>query len=230
MKIPESLCRASPDGKVLYGRKYMKDYGTKVVAGTSPGQGGQEVEGIPVYNTVKEAIRAQGPVDISVTFIPGPDLKLAVMEAIDAGIKCLVCPVERVPLHDIMEMMSVAQKEGVTILGPGSIGATHSRQSGGRLAGRKCGMGQSIIPAGTDRSIIAQRRPIRHSALASQERKPGCEHWLSTPELSQLSGHPLPIFCCYLRKTLRRWRWRLSVKSAESRKRKRPRSLKPVIY
>lgn len=102
--------------------KYMKDYGTKVIAGTSPGQGGQQTEGIPVYNTVKEALRKHGQVDISVTFIPGPGLKSAVMEAIDAGIKCLVCPVERVPLHDIMEMMSVAKREGVTIIGPGSIG------------------------------------------------------------------------------------------------------------
>ena len=102
--------------------KYMKDYGTKVIAGTSPGQGGQEIEGIPVYNTVQEALRKQGQVDISVTFIPGPGLKSAAMEAIDAGIKCLVCPVERVPLHDIMEMMSIAKKEGVTIIGPGSIG------------------------------------------------------------------------------------------------------------
>src|SRR3990170_1501473 len=102
--------------------KYMKDYGTKIVGGTSPGQGGQEVEGIPVYNTVKEAIRAQGSVDVSVTFIPGPVLKSAVLEAIDAGIKCITCPVERVPLHDIMEMISVAKKLGVTLIGPGSIG------------------------------------------------------------------------------------------------------------
>jgi succinyl-CoA synthetase alpha subunit len=116
--------------------KYMKDYGTKVVAGTSPGQGGQEVEGIPVYNTVKEAIRQLGPVDISVTFIPGPALKMAVMEAIDAGIKCLVSPVERVPLHDIMEMVSVAKKAGVTIIGPGSIGVlTPGKAVAGWLGG-----------------------------------------------------------------------------------------------
>jgi len=102
--------------------KYMKDYGTKVVAGTSPGRRGEEVEGIPVYNTVKEAIREQGKIDMSVTFIPGPALKMAVMEAIDAGIKYIVSPVERVPLHDIMEMVSVASKSGVTIVGPGSIG------------------------------------------------------------------------------------------------------------
>ncbi len=116
--------------------KYMKDYGTKLVAGTSPGQGGQEVEGIPVYNTVKEAIRAKGQVDMSVTFIPGPGLKSAVLEAIDAGIKCLVCPVERVPLHDIMEMVSVAEKNGVTIIGPGSIGAiTPGKAVAGWLGG-----------------------------------------------------------------------------------------------
>lgn len=102
--------------------KYMKGYGTKVVAGTSPGRRGEEVDGIPVYNTVKEAIKAQGSIDMSVTFIPGPALKMAVMEAIDAGIKKIVCPVERVPLHDIMEMVSVAGKAGVTIVGPGSIG------------------------------------------------------------------------------------------------------------
>jgi len=100
----------------------MKNYGTKVVAGTSPGRRGEEVEGIPVYNTVKEAVRAQGQIDLSVTFIPGPGLKMAVLEAIDAGIKCIVSPVERVPLHDIMEMISVANKSGVTIVGPGSIG------------------------------------------------------------------------------------------------------------
>ena len=101
---------------------YMKDYGTKVLAGTSPGSGGGEMNGIPVYNTVKEAIRAQGPIDMSVTFIPGPGLKMAVMEAIDAGIKHIVSPVERVPLHDIMEMVSVASKSGVTLVGPGSMG------------------------------------------------------------------------------------------------------------
>ena len=102
--------------------RYMKGYGTKVVAGTSPGRGGEEVDGIPVYNTVKEAVRAQGAIDMSVTFIPGPGLKMAVWEAIDSGVKYIVAPVERVPLHDIMEMVSVASKSGVMIIGPGSIG------------------------------------------------------------------------------------------------------------
>ncbi len=102
--------------------RYMKGYGTNLIAGTSPGNGGTEIEGIPVYNTVKEIVRVHGQVDMSVTFIPAPGLKLAVMEAIDAGVQYIVSPVERVPLHDIMEMIAAARKNGVTILGPGSIG------------------------------------------------------------------------------------------------------------
>lgn len=102
--------------------RFMKGYGTKVVAGTSPGRGGEEVDGVPVYNTIREAVRAQGLIDMSVTFIPAPGLKMAVLEAIDAGIKYIVSPTERVPLHDIMEMISVASKAGATVIGPGSIG------------------------------------------------------------------------------------------------------------
>jgi succinyl-CoA synthetase alpha subunit len=101
---------------------FMKGYGTKVVAGVTPGRGGEEVSGIPVYNTVEEAIRAQGPIDASVTFVPGPALKEAVYEALDGGIKFIVMPVERVPLYDILEMLAYGKQKGAKLLGPGSIG------------------------------------------------------------------------------------------------------------
>ena len=77
---------------------------------------------VPVYDTVKEAIGKHGLVDASVTFVPGPGLKDAVLEAIDAGIKLIVCPVERVPLHDIMVMVATAKRKGVRVIGPGTIG------------------------------------------------------------------------------------------------------------
>lgn len=101
---------------------FMKGYGTKVVAGVTPGRGGEEVSGIPVYNTVEEAIRAHGPIDASVTFVPGPGLKVAVYEALDGGIKFIVMPVERVPLYDILEMLAYGKQKGAKLLGPGSIG------------------------------------------------------------------------------------------------------------
>ncbi|MDI7260982.1 MAG: succinate--CoA ligase subunit alpha [Thermodesulfobacteriota bacterium] len=101
---------------------FMKGYGTKVVAGVTPGRGGEEVSGIPVFNTVEEAVREKGPIDASVTFVPGPGLKDAVFEAVDGGIKFIVMPVERVPLYDILEMMAYAKLKGVRLLGPGSIG------------------------------------------------------------------------------------------------------------
>jgi succinyl-CoA synthetase alpha subunit len=101
---------------------FMKGYGTKVVAGVTPGRAGAEVHGLPVYNTVLEAIKNEGMVDATVTFIPGPGLKSAVYEAIDAGIKLVVSPVERIPVHDVIAMVNYALKNDARILGPGSLG------------------------------------------------------------------------------------------------------------
>lgn len=102
--------------------EFMKGYGTQVVAGVTPGRGGQEVLGIPVYDTVLDAIKHVGMVDASVTFIPGPGLKGAVYEAIDAGVKFIVSPVERVPVHDVIAMVNYALQNNVKLLGPGSLG------------------------------------------------------------------------------------------------------------
>ncbi|MCS7116518.1 MAG: succinate--CoA ligase subunit alpha [Nitrososphaerota archaeon] len=101
---------------------FMKNYGTKVVAGVTPGRGGTTEAGVPVYDTVEQAIKHHGPIDCSVTFVPGPFLKDAVMEALECDIKFIVMPVERVPLHDIMEMVAFAKRKGAKLLGPGSIG------------------------------------------------------------------------------------------------------------
>lgn len=102
--------------------RFMMDYGTKVVAGVTPGRGGTEVWHIPVYNTVEEACKERGSIDASVTFVPGPQVKEAAIEAMNAGIGTIVMPVERVPLHDILEMMARAKKNRTKIIGPGSIG------------------------------------------------------------------------------------------------------------
>jgi succinyl-CoA synthetase alpha subunit len=80
------------------------------------------VWGVPVYDTVREACEVEGPFDASVTFVPGLQVRDAVFEAIDAGIKLIVTPAERTPLHDIIEMVTYAKMKGSRIIGPGSIG------------------------------------------------------------------------------------------------------------
>lgn len=110
--------------------RFMLDYGTRVLGGVTPGRGGSEIWGLPIFSTVKEAIGEVGPIDASVTFVPGPQAKIAVVEAIEAGIKFILVTSERIPLHDSLEMIALARREGVRILGPGSAGLL----SAGRVA------------------------------------------------------------------------------------------------
>lgn len=100
----------------------MVDYGTRILCGVTPGRGGTNVWEVPVYNSVKEAVDAHGPIDASVVFVPGPQAKSAVVEALEAGIRFLVVPAERVPLHDSLEMIAMARRKNARILGPGSLG------------------------------------------------------------------------------------------------------------
>ena len=100
----------------------MIEGGSKVVVGVTPGRGGESVWGVPVYETVKEALEAVGPVDAAVTVVPGPEAKKAVMEAFEAKIKTVLMRVERVPLHDTLEIIAQAQKYGIRLIGPGSAG------------------------------------------------------------------------------------------------------------
>ena len=102
--------------------RFMQAYGTRIVAGVTPGRGGTEVWHVPVYDTVQEAWKHHGPIDATVTFVPGPLVKDAVLEAIEAGIKYVFMPAERVPLHDALEMISYAREQGARIIGPGSFG------------------------------------------------------------------------------------------------------------
>jgi len=100
----------------------MKDYGTKVVAGVTPGRAGQEVYGIPVYDSVLQAWEKQGPVDVSVIFVPAALVKNAALEAIDADVKLLVIVPDRVPIHDVLEIAARAAEKGARFVGPNTLG------------------------------------------------------------------------------------------------------------
>ncbi|MGC9394155.1 MAG: succinate--CoA ligase subunit alpha [Anaerolineae bacterium] len=102
--------------------KLMVEYGTQVVAGVTPGRGGGDVEGIPVYDTVVEAWEHVGPIDISVLFIPAPLVRSAALEAIDAGVKLLVIVPDRVPIYDVLAIAKRAKSAGARFIGPNTLG------------------------------------------------------------------------------------------------------------
>jgi len=102
--------------------RLMLDYGTQVVAGVTPGKGGRDVHGVPVFDTVEEAQEAVGAVDVSVIFVPAPLVKNAALEAIEAGIKLLVLVPDRVPIYDVLEIIRIAEERGARFVGPNTLG------------------------------------------------------------------------------------------------------------
>ncbi|MDD4535354.1 MAG: succinate--CoA ligase subunit alpha [Prevotella sp.] len=106
----------------------MKEYGTQVVGGTSPGKAGQEVAGIPVFNTVKDAVAATGA-NTSVIFVPAAFAKDAMLEAIDGGVKLMVCITEGVPVLDAVTVQRYAKIRGVQVIGPNCPGLISPEES-----------------------------------------------------------------------------------------------------
>lgn len=100
---------------------WMLEYGTRLVAGVTPGRGGETVHGLPVYDDVYEAVEKHGA-NATVLFVPAPFIRDAVLEAIDAGLKLVVAVPEHVPLHDVLQMKGAAEKNGVWLLGPNTPG------------------------------------------------------------------------------------------------------------
>jgi succinyl-CoA synthetase alpha subunit len=102
--------------------KAMLAAGTNVVAGTTPGKGGQSVEGVPVFNTIVEA-QASHHIDISVIFVPAPFAKGAIFEAIEANVPLIVVITENIPVHDMLAVKHRLAHSDSVLLGPNSPGA-----------------------------------------------------------------------------------------------------------
>ena len=102
--------------------RLMKDYGTNIVAGVTPGKGGEEIYGVPVFDSVEESIEQTGPVDASVIFVPAALVKDAALEAIDAGVQLLVIVPDRVPIFDVLEIARSARSAGASFVGPNTLG------------------------------------------------------------------------------------------------------------
>jgi succinyl-CoA synthetase alpha subunit len=119
-----------------------RDYGTNVVAGVTPGKGGQDVSGIPVFNTVAEAVAETGA-NTTLVFVPARFATDAIYEAVDAGIETVVCVAEGLPAHEMLRVYNYIRPKGITMLGPNCPGA---------LSPGKANVG--IIPA----EVLAQGR------------------------------------------------------------------------
>jgi succinyl-CoA synthetase alpha subunit len=102
--------------------RLMREYGTSIVAGVTPGKAGQNVLGVPVFNTPREAVNSLGKIDVSVVFVPAAGVKDAAISAIEAGIKLTVLVPDRVPVWDAMEIAAAAKANGAMFLGPNTLG------------------------------------------------------------------------------------------------------------
>lgn len=99
----------------------MLDFGTKVVAGTSPSKAGTKVEGVPVFESVQQAVEKKRA-NASIIFVPAPYTKDAAIEAMEAGLKLVVIITERIPFHDTLEFIPYARTKGAVVIGPNCPG------------------------------------------------------------------------------------------------------------
>jgi succinyl-CoA synthetase alpha subunit len=99
----------------------MIDYGTKIVAGVTPGKGGGEVYGIPIYNKVKEAVNGQNA-NTSIIFVPAKFAYQAVLESLEAGIKITCIITENIPIFDMLRLVEIAYKKKLHLIGPNTPG------------------------------------------------------------------------------------------------------------
>lgn len=102
--------------------RVMREMGTHIVAGCTPGKGGQEVDGVPVFDSATDALQMIPEINCAVTYVPAGAVKMATMDAIDAGLKFLVITADGVPTHDQIVMKEYANAAGATYLGPNTVG------------------------------------------------------------------------------------------------------------
>ncbi len=108
-------------GTALFHTHEMRDYGTNIVAGVTPGKGGQKAAGVPVYNTVQEAVDETGATT-SVIYVPAPFAADAIVEAVDAGIELVICITEHIPVLDMVKVKRYMEGKNARLIGPNSPG------------------------------------------------------------------------------------------------------------
>ncbi|MDJ0709367.1 MAG: succinate--CoA ligase subunit alpha [Woeseiaceae bacterium] len=120
-KDSKIVCQGITGNQGSFHTEQCLEYGTQVVAGVTPGRGGQEHLGVPVYNTVQEAVGATGA-DISMIYVPPPFAADAILEAADAGVDLIVCITEGIPVNDMVKVKSALRDHDCRLIGPNCPG------------------------------------------------------------------------------------------------------------
>ncbi|MDH5765353.1 MAG: succinate--CoA ligase subunit alpha [Gammaproteobacteria bacterium] len=115
------ICQGFTGKQGTFHSEQAIEYGTKMVGGVTPGKGGQQHLGLPVFNTVKDAVTDTGAT-ASVIYVPAPFCKDSIVEAVDAGIELIVCITEGIPTLDMLEAKIIADSAGVRLIGPNCPG------------------------------------------------------------------------------------------------------------
>ncbi len=120
-KDTKVICQGFTGGQGTFHSQQALDYGTQLVGGVSPGKGGTTHLGLPVFNTVREAVEATGAT-ATVIYVPAPGCKDAILEAVDAGIQLVICITEGIPTLDMLQVKQRLTQTGVRMIGPNCPG------------------------------------------------------------------------------------------------------------
>jgi len=120
-KNSKIVCQGITGSQGSFHTEQCIDYGTKVVAGVTPGRGGEEVHGVPVYNTMRQALKETGA-DVSMILVPAPFAADAILEAADSGVKLVVCITEGIPVLDMVKVKSALRDYDCRLIGPNCPG------------------------------------------------------------------------------------------------------------
>ncbi len=116
-KNSKIVCQGITGNQGSFHTEQCIEYGTQVVAGVTPGRGGQEHLGVPVYNTVRDAVAETGA-DVSMIYVPPPFAADAILEAADAGVDLVVCITEGIPVNDMVKVKSALREYDCRLIGP----------------------------------------------------------------------------------------------------------------
>lgn len=120
-KDSKILCQGITGNQGSFHTEQCIEYGTKVVAGVTPGRGGQDHLGVPVFNTVREAVK-ETAADVSMIYVPPPFAADAILEAADGGVKLIVCITEGIPVNDMVKVKSALRDHDCRLIGPNCPG------------------------------------------------------------------------------------------------------------